>query len=91
MKHSIWNREIFFIYQNSKQINQEEKENVQRQKEKQIQVEVSKVTSSYEQKLSSLKAEHEAALEQSKLATYFTNNLFFFFSFLLVKSNYKVF
>ena len=50
-------------------------------KEKQLQVEVSKVTSSYEQKLSSMKAEHEAALQQSKICENLlpSNNLFFTF------------
>ena len=48
------------------QINREEKENIQRQTEKEIKLAVAKVTSAYEEKLSSLNAEHNLALQQCK-------------------------
>jgi hypothetical protein len=50
----------------NQQINQEEKESSQRQTEKEIKLAVSKVTSVYEEKLSSMKADHDAALQKCK-------------------------
>ena len=48
---------------------------------KEIKLAVGKVTSLYEDKLSSMKAEHEAALQQSKICENLlsSNNLFFTF------------
>ena len=62
-----WYLVLPLIYFTCLKINQEEKENIQRQKtEKEMKLAVTKVTTAYEEKLATMKAEQELAIQQCK-------------------------